>query len=459
MTDQAGTKFVDDKREASSFGFADLGYDPELLRVSTDRYRSQQFQEKEMQAIWQKVWQVAGRADELQTAGDWKEYAVGDQSYLITRDQQGQYHAFINACTHRGNKLCTAKRGSSKVLVCPFHRWTFNLDGSVRGITRPDLVGPVDTNTLGLVKVSVDTFAGFLFINPDPNAQALKEYLGAEVLEYLEPYHLDEMVPVGLNVREELECNWKVVVDAFQEGYHIQALHPQMSEVIVIDPSKSRYSFFGDHHLIVAPFEVRVDGFSTEQEIEGIKIRLPQTYHGAAEVMPLFEALVADYQDDDGKVTLPDGITPYTLLQRATRATLEKKGLEVSGLSDPQMTNHYGWLFFPNLFLSVKAGEATLTISTPHPDGDPNRCIWQVIRLAWLPEEQRAAARQDCIEVDPPGSFEYFLVLQQDYDQMPHQQNGLRNQGFTHMTLAQEEIGIGKFQAAVDRHINQLGRG
>ena len=445
--------YADDKRFERSLGLDDLGYDQAQMQVSTDRYSSREIHEQEIDKIWMRTWQVAGRVDELPNAGDWKEYKFADQSFIVVKGKDDKIRGFVNACPHRGNPVCNGAKGHANALVCPFHRWSFNLDGNLRSVARPDLVGPIDKESLGLPKVSVDTFAGFIFLNPDPDAKPLMDYLGEEAAEYLAPYHLEDMIPVGLNVQEELDCNWKVVVDAFQEGYHIQGIHPQMGDVIRLDPSKERYNFIGDHHLVVSPFEVKTDGFSPEQEVDGIRTRLPATYHGAKEVMPYFDKLVAEYTNADGKIEFPKGVSGHTLLQKATRQTLADKGLDVSGLSDHQMTDHYGWLFFPNFFLSMRAGEATAVIPTPHPSGNPNKSIWLVVRYAWLPEEQREAARTELTVVEEQGSYPYFLVLQQDYDQAPQQQRGLRNKGLKHMTLALEEACIAKFHREVDKYL------
>lgn len=445
-------EYVDEKRFNKSLGLEDLGYDQAKMRISTDRYTSVKFQELERENIWMKTWQVVGRTDELPTAGDWKEYRLFHESYLIVRGQDDKIRGFVNACTHRGNPLCEGK-GHAATFVCPFHRWTFNLDGSLRGVTRPDLVGPIDKSVLGLIEVSVDTWAGFIFLNPDPNAAPLADYLGDEVIEYLAPYHLEEMIPVGMDVIEELDCNWKVVIDAFQEGYHIQGVHPQMGHVISVDPSEERYNFIGDHHLVTSPFKVIIGGVTLEQQVEALKTRLPETYHGAAEVLPHFEELLEQYYDENSKLEFPDGVTLHTLLQKATRKTMTLKGLDVSGLSDEQMANHYGWLLFPNFFLSVRAGEGTLIAPVPHPSGDPNRCIWHVTRLAWLPEEHREANRAELIEVKEPGSFPYFEVLQQDYDQGAKVQRGLRNSGLKYITLVQEEAAVAKFHREVDKYV------
>lgn len=447
-------RYADDKRKEKSFTFSEVPLDKSALRISTDRYISPEFQERERENLWMKVWQFVGRVDEIPATGDWKEYRIFDQSFIVVRGKDAKIRGFANVCPHRGNTLCVGGKGNAKALHCPFHNWTFDLDGSLRGIARPDLVGPIDKEKLGLPEVPVDTFAGFIFLNPDPDAKPLAEFLGKDVMEWLAPYHLEDMIPVGINVRESLDCNWKVVVDAFQEGYHIQGLHPQMGEVIRIDPAKSRMNFIGDHHLSVAPFEVTdVEGFSPEREIEGIRTRLPATYHGAAEVMPFFDALVEECRSKDGKIEFPKGVTGHTLLQRATREVMTRKGLDVSGLSDEQMTDHFGWLIFPNFFFSVRAGEGTLIVPTPHPEGDPNKCVWHVIRYAWLPPQVREENRADLVEVKEPGTYPYFLVLQQDYESMPRQQKGLRNRRLTHLTVGQEESLLAKFHQEVDKYV------
>lgn len=421
------------------------------MRVTTDRYTSRKYHEREKQLLWMRVWQVVGRADELSEAGDRIEYRIFDQSYLIVRGKDGVLRGFVNACRHRGNALCEG-RGHGSRIVCPYHRWQFDLDGKLLVVPKPDFDGPLDEfvgpkEELGLVQVPVECFAGFIFLNPDRNAAPLADFLG-EVAELLAPYRFDEMVPVGLNVRESLNCNWKVVMDAFQEGYHIQGIHPEL--VPAMDESKERYSFFGDHSVATAPFGAsNLAAFGPERQVEAIR-GLPATFPGVAEVLPRFEQLVDTYRNDDGTLAFPDGVSARTLLQRATRDTLTSKGLDVSGLTDTQMSDNQFYLLFPNFFVTIRAGEATFISSVPHPDGDPNRCIWHVTGYMWLPPELRAAHRAELVEVDEPGSFKYFLALEQDYDQMQRQQAGLRNRGLEYVTLTRQEVRLAYFHSVLD---------
>lgn len=459
MSTSNNARCVDEGRIENSLGIDELGFDRTQMRIATDRYTSRDYAECEREQIWMKVWQVVGRVDELPQVGDWKEYRIYDQSFIVARGSDDKIRGFVNACTHRGNALCNAKKGHAEArFTCPYHRWSFALDGRLVGVGRPDLVGPIDKSELGLRQVAVDTFAGFIFLNPDPDATPLAEFLGSEVTSYLAPYRLDEMTPV-MDVREALECNWKVVMDAFQEGYHIDGIHPELLKVIVLDIDKTRYNFISDHNLAVAPFEVKnVAGFGSEQELEGIRA-LPATFPGVAEVLPAFEALVDGYRDANGTLSFPAGVSGRTLLQQATRETLTRKGLDVSGLTDDQMSDNHGYLLFPNFFMTVRAGEAHVIMSLPHPDGDPNRCLWHVTSYMWLPESLRSAYRAELVEVEQPNSYPYFLALQQDYEQMPRQQRGLRNSRLSHMTLAREEVCIAHFHAVVDKYMLRQQQG
>ena len=428
---------------------SELTFDQFELRVSTDRYCSPEYHERERERLWMRVWQVAGRADELPEPGDWKVYSIFDQSYVLVRGKDGMIRGFVNACVHRGNILCEGKGHSSKI-VCPYHRWQFGLDGQLLVVPKPDFNGTLEEFVgnkadLGLRQVPVECFAGFIFLNPDPKAAPLAEFLG-EVVDLLRPYRLEEMVPVGLNVRESLNCNWKVVMDAFQEGYHIQGIHPEL--IASMDESRERYRFFGDHSVATAPFgAANLAVTSPEREVEGIR-NLPATFPGVAEVLPRFEQMLPAYRNSEGKLQFPEGLTARALLQRATRETLTAKGLDVSGLTDNQLSDNQFYLLFPNFFMTIRAGEATVITSVPHPDGDPNRCIWHVTTYLWLPPQQRAAQRAELI--DEPKDFSYFLALQQDYDQMQRQQKGLRNRGLDYMTLTRQEVRLAYFHSVLD---------
>lgn len=429
-------------------GLDDMDYGAYLMRIPTDRYTSREYAERERERIWMRVWQIVGRLDELPEPGDWKEHRVYDQSFLVVRGQDGVLRGFVNACRHRGNVLCRESTGNTgRRFTCPYHLWSYDLEGNLRGVAQPELVGDIDKDGLGLLEVPVDTFAGFIFLNPDPDAGSLADFLGPDAYEMIEPYHLDDMITV-LDVREAIDCNWKVVVDAFQEGYHIQAIHPELMQIVVIDPTTNRFRFWGDHEVACAPFAVA--NASPEVEYEGLK-SLPDTFPTVTGYLPRLEELVDGYRNADGEIEYPAGVTGRTLLQQATRETLTGMGFDVDGLTDAQMTDNQGWLLFPNFFMTIRAAEATVITSVPHPDGDPNRCIWHIRSFMWLPEEYREDFKASHVEVEEPNSYPYFRALQQDYDQMPRQQVGLRNARLKELALVREEISVARFHTVLDR--------
>jgi phenylpropionate dioxygenase-like ring-hydroxylating dioxygenase large terminal subunit len=436
---------------------AELDLDARMMRVSTDRYVSPEHMRRERERLWMRVWQVAGRADELAEPGDWKVHAVLDQSFLVVRGKDGKIRGFVNSCRHRGNALCQGKGRSSR-FICSYHKWSFGLDGRLLAVPRPDFDGSLEAfvgaaDDLALREVPVECFAGFIFLNPDPRAAPLADFLG-EAADQLAAYRLEEMVPVGLHVREGLHCNWKVVIDAFQEGYHIHGVHPEL--ISSVDLAKERCRFFGDHGAATVPFGVRnAADLDAEQEVAMIRALPPANFPGIADVLPRFEDLVAACRGADGRLELPAGARG--LLQRATRETLAAKGLDVSGLTDNQMSDYQFWLLFPNVFVQIRAGEATVICVEPHAR-DPERCTWRVAVYLWLPPEQRAAQRAELIDVPEGEHFPYFLALEQDWTQMQRQQEGLRNSGLEYMALTRQEARVAHFHAALDSWLERPPR-
>lgn len=430
----------------------EINFVPFKMRVATDRYYSPEYHERERQRLWMRVWQVACRADDIPEAGDWQVYSIFDQTYVVVRGKDGAVRCFVNACRHRGNAFCEGK-GHSARFTCPYHNWSYGLDGACLSVAKPDYDGALEEfvgcgkEELGLVQVPAECFGGFVFINPDRQAEPLREFLG-EIVDLLEPYRLDEMIPVGLNVREAVDCNWKVVMDAFQEGYHVQAVHPEL--VKAMDESKERYGFFGDHSVATGPFgDANMDDFGPAKQVESVHY-LPATFPGVATVLPRFDELVGEHRQADGTLDFPEGINGRLLLQRATRDTLTARGLDVSRLTDIQMSDNHFHLVFPNLFMTIRAGECTMISSVPHPEGDPNRCIWHVMNLMWVPPEDRTAMREPLNEIAEGDHFPYFLALEQDYVQMARQQLGLRNSALKEMALTRQEVRLAHYHSALD---------
>lgn len=202
--------------------------DPEL--IPAPRYYDPDFFALERERLWPKVWQMACRLEEIPEPGDYTVYEILDHSVILINTGE-DVRAFRNACRHRGVRLVHGPgRVGEAGFVCPFHGWRFAPTGECTFVYgRPIFSERVlEPAAIGLAPVRVETWGGCAFINFDEEAPPLREWLGP-VAERLEARHVDRL-------RAEWWCgtvlptNWKLAVEAFQEGYHVMQTHPQLYE-------------------------------------------------------------------------------------------------------------------------------------------------------------------------------------------------------------------------------------
>lgn len=196
--------------------------------VSMEPYRSPAFYELERERVFRRSWLMMCRVEELPKAGSYvlKQVEVCGASVLITRARDGAIRSFHNVCSHRGNQVVLDEAGTASRFVCRYHNWTYANDGNLLGIPDESQFFDVDKKKCGLTPIATDVWEGFVFINLSPSPQvSLKEFLG-EIGDYLKGIdYIAAEHPVVFVA--ELDCNWKVVSDAFSESYHIPAIHPQ----------------------------------------------------------------------------------------------------------------------------------------------------------------------------------------------------------------------------------------
>ncbi len=200
----------------------------------------------EKERVFKKVWLKVATAWELPDPGDYKvkEMPVADTSVLIVRGKDGRIRAYHNVCTHRGNKVVpndgfeSYGRARANVVTCRFHGWVFGTDGPLKSVPQKEAFGQLDTACLGLRAIACEEWEGFVFINFDPEPeQSLVDYLGDfGRLFGGYPYHEST---TAFRYSTVLECNWKVALYAFSEGYHVPTIHagslPGLSGVEHID--------------------------------------------------------------------------------------------------------------------------------------------------------------------------------------------------------------------------------
>jgi choline monooxygenase len=184
----------------------------------------------EQRRLFRRLWQYAGRAALVAEPGAFFTCRAGDVPVVVVRGRDDELRGFVNVCRHRGSIVCEGE-GRRETLQCPYHAWTYGLDGSLRAAPRSDREPGFDRGSLGLLPVSVETWGPFVFVNPDPDAAPL-----AETLDDL-PERLASVVDVDALVFHHrsgsgYEANWKLCVENFLECYHCQVAHPGFSAVV-----------------------------------------------------------------------------------------------------------------------------------------------------------------------------------------------------------------------------------
>jgi len=215
-------------RVAPARTLLETSVDPTLgtADIPRERYFSQAFHDLEVEKVWKKVWQMACWGQDIPEAGDTIVYDIAGISILVVRQQDGSLKAFRNSCLHRGRALLECSAHVNR-LRCPFHAWTWNLDGSVQTIPGKWDFPQMDEAKMNLVPVRLEEWNGFAFINLDDAAPPLSEFLGGMPAQWTE-WDLTGRYK-ALHAVKHMKANWKVVLEAFIESYHVDASHPQQS--------------------------------------------------------------------------------------------------------------------------------------------------------------------------------------------------------------------------------------
>jgi choline monooxygenase len=186
----------------------------------------------EQQGVFGKTWQVAGRADQVRSNGSFFTADVAGEPIVVARGEDGQLRAFYNVCRHHAAAVVTEAQGSAKQFRCPYHGWTYGIDGALKGMVEFEGVCDFDRGKNGLVPVAVQTWENFVFVNLDRRAAPLREFLGA-VPEIVAPLQLTKKFKFFDRRVYALNCNWKVYVDNYLDGgYHVPHAHKGLSSVI-----------------------------------------------------------------------------------------------------------------------------------------------------------------------------------------------------------------------------------
>lgn len=195
-------------------------------------YHSETLLELEKEQLFKTHWQIACHVSDIPNPGDYISFDLLTERAIIVRDEQDEIRAFHNICRHRGSRVVVDEKGHCpNALVCPFHGWVYNLDGSLRGPAKPRSFPKLDKQAFGLKPVELEVWQGFVFLRFSPGPQPSVDELMRPFSQEMAAYKMAEHIPAEPMWNEHVPVNWKSVRDVDNEGYHVAMAHPALQEL------------------------------------------------------------------------------------------------------------------------------------------------------------------------------------------------------------------------------------
>jgi phenylpropionate dioxygenase-like ring-hydroxylating dioxygenase large terminal subunit len=405
-------------------------------------YTSRPFHELEVERMWSRVWQIACREEELARPGDTLVYDLADSSVLLVRTDAGLIKAYYNSCLHRGTALRSVD-GNVRELRCPFHGFAWTLNGELSEIPEEWDFGHIDRERFVLPELRTATWAGFVFVNHDPEAESLSEYL-EDLPDHFVAWPLEERY-TGTHVTKVMNANWKVTLEAFLESFHTPFTHPQLVALGDVNteydiyPDRRHYSRAITPNGVPSPVAVNLDERGTYEAYFGIRAKSVGGDH----------------------LELPDGLTAREFLADVLRHRLsDRTGVDLSHISDSEALDAIMYFVFPNVI--IWPGYALPNVFRFRPNGnDVDSSIMDVLQLWPYPHDlpRPEPATTHTLGADEPWSSADELgslgpVLDQDTANMPKLQKGLKAGGKPGITLGNYQEGrIRHFHRTLDSYL------
>lgn len=407
----------------------DLGTDD----VPIHRYISREWHERERDRLWTRVWQFACREEHIPTPGDYVLYEIAGLSFVVIRTDSG-IKAYPNACLHRGRQL-KDHDGWCAELRCPFHGFAWTRDGALADVPAdwdfPHVLDRRDDD-FRLPECQVDTWAGFVFVNPDPLAGPLHEFLG-DIVDHFASWELEHRY-VQAHVSKVIEANWKIAQEAFCEAYHVNATHPQI------------LPYLGDTNSQVDIW----DSFARVITAGGTPSPLLDWTPSEDEVL---RAMLDVRVDQQPPITLAEGETARAAAAAAARERWRPAaGDRVDTMSDAEMMDALDYTVFPNFH---PWGALNRIVYRFRPNGDDHRTsIMECLFLAPFEGVRPAPAPVHHLAADEPWTNAPELgilakVFEQDTFNMAKVQRGLE-------TTFKPGVTLSRYQEGKVRWLHQL---
>ena len=212
----------------------------DTVRLNWDRsglpgwaYFSEDLFKLEQEVLFRQHWQLVGHVNGLTEIGSYLTLDIANERGLIIRGADNKIRAFHNLCRHRGSRVVADEKGKcNKSIVCPYHGWVYDFDGSIRGIARQETFPELDRNKFGLIPLNMEIWHGFIFVKFKQSDQPSVKDTMARFEHEISDYGLEDMMPVPESEWSEIvDVNWKSVRDVDNEGYHVRQAHPGLYEL------------------------------------------------------------------------------------------------------------------------------------------------------------------------------------------------------------------------------------
>jgi nitrite reductase/ring-hydroxylating ferredoxin subunit len=413
--------------------------------LPASRYTCGDFFKKETSGMWAHCWQWACREEHIPSIGDHYVYDIGPYSVIVARTAESEIKAFINSCTHRGTRILGEEGlGFAEGFSCPFHGWSWHLDGRLKDVPGKWDFPHVCEASHSLQELACESWEGFVFINLDPEAPPLKEQL--DVLpEHFAHFPLRDR-RIRLHVQKELPANWKAAQEAFMEAYHNFTTHDSPTG------ANTQYDIFGPH---VSRFIHNIGHYSPEAltDYPGTKWREPVLTE-----QELLAGLPVEQR------TLSAGESARGVGAQLLREQMGSQlGRDFSKVSDSEMLDSIEYHLFPNAFFFPGMLISMAYRFRPLGD-DVDRCLFEILMLEPLadgathpdpPEPVYLTVEQSYTEVAELAWL--GAVYDQDTGNLERQQQGLKTTR-KGVTLGNyQEARIRRFHLTLDDYLDRHG--
>ena len=411
--------------------------------ISIERYFSKEWHDREVEHVWRKCWQLACRVEEIPNVGDHVVYEIVHDSLIVARTGPDEIRAYVNSCMHRGT-LLRLDGGCVQRFRCPFHGWTWKLDGTLAHIPQQWDLPHVDPNEMSLLQAKVGLWGGYVFVNFDPDCEPLESYL-ENLPEHFASFNLENRYKAA-HVAKIMPCNWKLAMEAFVEAYHVAIAHPQV------------LGYYGDSNT---QYDVWPGVRHTSRMISVQGVPSPSMKGIPPE--RTIEEMRRDVPFFAGKpIEVGEGETARAKLAERSRERISRSTkLDMSSLSDTESLDLIEYMLFPNM---VPWGGQALPITYRfRPNGDdPETSIMEIMFLfskspdGTHPEPAKMTMLgPDQSWSDAPELGSAAMVADQDTENLMRIQRGLRASRKPGVTLARyQESRIRHFHSTLDAYLN-----